>query len=409
MNSYQLIRSIGLVTCFAMLALPSVRVEAADQACDAYQTVRTKWLTNMSTYGRQWGEYIAPASTASYDSKLDAVYYDGQWVFQQIGAHLKQTSPWNTYAEHARQIYVENYLEPGFGAQGYRRFPHGIYFDYLTGGNSTLLDITRLRDNPAFSRLAEYSGAYLGTNQNMSRELAYAIQANIYAERAGQARIVENGVQRLPRMVQWTESHFAQWKSGRYESADPDKRFAPFMAALLMHALIEWIEWEETNGRDPNASWNGTNWASIDDMLVDFLFWMRDSSKIRSGSLTGQSMWVTTNGRSTFRYQDIGEGENVAAGWDLGNLSSYSYAWTSRRLVQRSPSRSADASRLMLIADDLFMSNVDNGWLAGRAKQFNQSYRLSFGYVAIKDASNIGYCGSESITVPRPPVSVTAE
>jgi hypothetical protein len=63
----------------------------------------------------------------------------------------------------------------------------------------------------------------------------------------------------------------------------------------------------------------------------------------------------------------------------------------------------------MLIADDLFMSNVDNGWLAGRAKQFNQSYRLSFGYVAIKDASNIGYCGSESITVPRPPVSVTAE
>jgi hypothetical protein len=203
-------------------------------------------------------------------------------------------------------------------------------------------------------------------------------------------------------MVRWTASHFRSWKTGTYANNEYAPRFAPFMAALTGHALIEWIEWESANGRDPNANWDTTTWPTIQDMLVDFYLWSRNAALVRTGTLAGQRMWVNEGGRSTFRYEDNGD---ASAAWDLGNLIAYPYAWTAKWVKDNEPSRISDASQLMQTADELFVSTVNNGWLGG-GKQFNQAYRLSFRYASVKDASGLGYCGSAA---PNPPTSVTAE
>ena len=93
----------------------------------------------MVSYGEDHATYLAGG--ASQNEKLEAVYYDGQWIFQQIATYLNETTPWTTAAENARIVYIENYCEPTFNAQGSRRFPHGPYFDWLASGNSTIADI----------------------------------------------------------------------------------------------------------------------------------------------------------------------------------------------------------------------------------------------------------------------------
>jgi hypothetical protein len=137
-------------------------------------------------------------------------------------------------------------------------------------------------------------------------------------------------------------------------------------------------------------------------MLVDFYLWSRNTALVRTGSFAGQRMWTTVNGRSTYRYEDNGDS---SAAWDLGNLIAYPYAWTAKWLKDNQPSRLSDAQLLMQTADDLFIGTVNNGWLGG-GKQFNQAYRLSFLYVALKDVSGLGYCGSAA---PNPPSSVIVE
>jgi hypothetical protein len=359
----------------------------------AYQVALAQWASDMNTWGRTWGAYYSGG--ASQDEKLGAQYYDAQWVFRQIGQYRNETSPWNVYAEAARVVYVENYLEPsGFGAQGYRRFPHGVYFDYLAGGNSTLQDVVRLSTNPAFSYLSSYrtDDYTTGTNAGMSREVAYALQANIYAEKAGQARYVENSVARPGRFVQWAASHFKSWKTAVYSGTEGAPRFAPFMAALLLHALIEWIEWEEANGRNPNATWDTSTWPTIEAMMDDFLVWMRNTSLYRTGPNAGQRMWnKSADNYWAFYYEDITSTEGLA--FDLNNLIAYPYAWFARRLMQTAPARVTDANFLMVVADDLFIGHSKYGFL-GNGKQFNQAYRLSMLYRAIKTSlPTLGYGG----------------
>lgn len=354
----------------------------------AYVSARGTWETNMVSYGEDHAAYLAGG--ASQNEKLEAVYYDGQWIFQQIATYLNEATPWTTAAENARIVYIENYCEPTFNAQGYRRFPHGPYFDWLASGNSTIADIQKLRDNPSFSALSEYAGAYLGSNQNMSREMCYALQANIYAEKAGETRKTDSSVSRPGKFVEWAENHFRQWKEADYEPEDPAPRFAPFMAGLWLHALSEWVDWEEENDRDPNATWTGHTWANIDTMFGDFLVWMRDTALVRDGTNVGQRMYLSSGGEYVFRYQDVGSDGDQAPAWDLNNLIGYSYAWYANRIKATDPT---EAQELMETADELFIGAALNGYFYG-AKQYNELMRLSFKYVAIHDASGLGYCTS---------------
>ena len=342
----------------------------------------------MQTYGHQWGQSMDPSGGASLDDRLAWQYYDGQWVFQQIGEYLDEVEPWATYAGYAEQVYRDEYLKPNdYNAQGYRRFPHGLLNDYLQGGDTTINDIIQVRDKPAFSNLSAFSGSYVGQCEGISRELAYAFQANVAAEKAGQPRKTENGVVMYESYLRWMEAHFYQWQSGGFAEYSDDcaavgyYRFAPFMAGLSLHAIIEFYDWEVDNGRDPNAYWAGNHWPDIESMVEEFLVWMYFDSTMRSGSQTGQRMWVDQTAEyGAFRYEDRGEGRGPA--WDLNNFIAPAYAWLGLRYAKGGTPADIDKALLYFdIGDRLFAGAAANAWVVGNGKQFNQVYRLSFKYI----------------------------
>jgi len=210
------------------------------------------------------------------------------------------------------------------------------------------------------------------------------------AEKAGQPRKPEDGVVTYESYLRWMEVHFHQWQSGGFAEYSDDCaaaarsfEFAPFMAGLSLHALIEFHNWEVDNGRDPNPYWAGNHWPDIESMIEEFLVWMYSYSTRRSGSATGQRMWVDENGEyGAFRLKDRGEGENVAPAWDLNNLIAPAYAWLGLRYANRGSAADIDQALLCLdIGDRIFAGAVANAWLVDGGKQFNQNYRWSFKYV----------------------------
>jgi hypothetical protein len=342
-----------------------------------------EWLDGMQTYGRQWGESMDPNGGASYDDRLSWQYYDGQWVFQQIGEYLGEAEPWASYAGYAEYVYRDEYLRPDYNGQGYRRFPHGLVNGYLAGSDTTTADIVGVRDGLAFSNLSEYNGLYNGWCMPMSREMAYVMEANFEAEKAGQPRKTESGVVMYASFLPWMEAHFHQWKSGgwaEYASectgAEDSYRFAPFMAALSMHALIDFYEWEVANGRNPNAYWAGNHWPDMETMIEDFLEWMYNDSLTDGGS----SMWVDETAEyGTFRYETPGD---TSPAWDLNNLIAPAYGWVG--LPYATAGAPADITKALFhfdVGDRLFAGSAVNAWFDGSGKQFNQAYRWSFKYV----------------------------
>jgi len=101
-------------------------------------------------------------------------------------------------------------------------------------------------------------------------------------------------------------------------------------------------------------------------------------------------MYLSSGGEYVFRYQDVGSDGDQAPAWDLNNLIGYSYAWYANRIKATDPT---EAQELMETADELFIGAALNGYFYG-AKQYNELMRLSFKYVAIHDASGLGYCTS---------------
>jgi hypothetical protein len=356
-----------------------------------------EWLDEMQTYGQKWGQLMDPAVTPSVGTRLGWQYYDGQWIFQQIGEYLGEAEPWVTYAGYAEQVYRDEFLKPNdYRVHGYERFPHGLLNDYLQGGDTTINDIIQVRDKPNFSNLFEFRDAYAGQCQGMSRELAYVLQANVAAEKAGQPRKTEDGVVMYESYLPWMEAHFHQWQSGGFAEygadcgiAEAGYRFAPFMAGLNLHALIEFYNWEVDNGRDPNAYWAGNHWPDIESMVEEFLVWMYLDSTVQSGSATGQRMWVDeTTEYGAFRYQDRGEGEAIAAAWELGNLIAPAYAWLGLRYAKRGSPADIDKALLYFdIGDRIFAGAAANAWIQGNGKFFNQVYRWSFKYVQWRNAA----------------------
>ena len=351
------------------------------------------WLEEAQSYGQYWAQRLDPNSGASTDSRLGWQYYDAQWVFFQIGDYLGQSEPWRTYGDYANIVYVDEYLEPsGFRAQGFRRFPHGLLEDFFRGGQTTYNEIIKVRDNPAFSSIYEYRNSYNGVCESMSRELAYALQANVAAERAGAPRVTEDGIVRVEQFVEWIEIHFYQWMQGNYgvyqqdcAGAAESFRFAPFMAGLHMHALIELYEWERSNGRNINALWTGNHWSTFESMIDEFLTWLRNDATVRSGSLSGQPMWVSESAtESALRYEDRND---TTVAWDLNNLIAPAYAWNALRHARKGTA-AGDVSAIAYIdsGDRLFNGSATRAYFDGNQKQFNQAYRWSFKFIEWRNA-----------------------
>jgi len=330
------------------------------------------WESNMVTWGKHWGEFQNPDGGVRWAVRFDNAYYDMLWNLYQIKEYSGQNSVWDQYIEYAKSSYRDEFYRPdNYHSNGYYRFPHGLLTDYLAGGDTTIQDIRMIRDNMAFSLVVEYdeNGDYPGQSQRMSREMSYALQANVCAEKAGEPRMTD----RISHFIPWMENHLYEWKSGNFSDS---AFFQPFMFGLTAHALIEFYEWEVENGRDPHAYWPKTHWNTIPEALADFAEWMYNTSVVRAGPYAGQRMWVANyggQGNGAFRYADREYEEGAGTIYPgLNLLITPVYAWVYKQTGD---------TTYREIADIIFAAGVRqfNGDWSGKA--FNQNYRWSFKYV----------------------------
>ncbi|MEO2048028.1 MAG: hypothetical protein ABGX16_15835 [Pirellulales bacterium] len=373
-----IIRLIGYSTVFivAMYTLEAAVLVA--QTRESRVPEIDVWESKMISAGKKWGEYMNPASGHSLDKRLGAQYYDAEWVFYQIADYTGDKEPWATYASYAEQVYRIEYLVPNdYRAQGYRRFPEGLYEDFRRGGNTTLDDLARIRDRPAYSQVSELTRGpdkRSGYSESRSREVAYAVGANIVAEKAGLPRVADKGYARLKTFVAMMENHLWEWRNQKFVNKKIG-RVAPFMMGLTAYALIEFYEWEELNNRNPNAYWPTGNWSSIDGALIDVFTWLYDDAKVVDGrTISGQRMWVPSykkNGYGTYRFMDRtirGSGESKPV-HDVNQLIAPVYYWIYKKTGNE---------KYRDIGDQLFASAALHGAVDWGGKQFNQLYRLSF-------------------------------
>lgn len=335
-----------------------------------------EWEKDMVTYGKKWGDLISDTSV-SFDERLNTVYYDGEWIYYQIADYTGNAEPWTSYARAAEKVYRDGYLKPNdYLAPGYERFPHGLYEDHIRGSDTTLDQIAAIRDKPAFSNPAWTDLSWKWYHARYSREVAYAIHANITAEKAGLPR-QEARVQAFLKMA---ENHLDQWRRNDYSypsTGETDhERLKPFMFGLTAHALIDFYEWERENGRDPNAYFN-----DIPGRLGEFSQWMFEQAR----NSAGQRMWVADLGGSggawnanggtgygAFRYADIGTSAELLPAPDLNLLIAPAYAWLYNETGDT-------AFRSM--ADKIFSGGVMLAATHWNGKIFDQNYRWSFKYV----------------------------
>lgn len=199
------------------------------------------WNAKMLSLGSKWGQFLDPASGRSLDERLGAQYYDAQWVFYQIADYTRNKEPWYTYANFAERAYRDDYLIPNnFGAQGFRRFPHGMYEDFRRDGDTTLEQLRLLRDNPAYSQVAELTrgpNGRSGFSIALSREVAYALEANVFAEKAGLPRVAEDaGKTRVQWLLEMIENHLWEWRNQSFGDSSTG-HVAPFMMGLTGYTM----------------------------------------------------------------------------------------------------------------------------------------------------------------------------
>jgi hypothetical protein len=351
------------------------------------------WERQMNERGRYWGEYLSSSDPAFARDRLVNEFYDSAHTFYRISEYRGEKEPWFSYAEAALAVYRDGYLIPNdWKAAGWRRSSHGLYYNFLSGGDVTLDQLELIRDMPAYSNIREGRG--LGGSERRSRAIALAVQAHVHAERAGSERRMEGGVSQLSVFVKWMGSHLYEWRTGNYQGEYPSKgpRFAPFMMGMTAHALVEYYEWEVASGEDPNRYWprmypidygQGVEaasprvfWPTIVDALSDVAMWAATQAKHDNG----ESMFhVDKSGDVAFLYESTGRGKPA---YDLNLMIAHMYAWLWKETGNL---------RFRTIGDQLFTSGARHGsTLTG--KHFNQQYRMAFDFHKWRQAGDAKYC-----------------
>ena len=342
--------------------------------------------------GHVWGKYFDPENDVSAADKLVNEFYDSANTFYLISDYLDKEQPWTQYAEWASDVYRLGYLVPNnYAAAGWRRSSRGLYERYKRRGDVTLEELEMLRDRSAFSKVSEGRGQ--GGAEHRSRAIALAVESNIIAERAGSDRVIENGKTRLSEFVPWMGSHLYEWRTGSYrgyyERGQP--RFAPFMFGFTAHALIEFVEWERENGRDPMAAWpqqfpidygSGIDttapkieWETITDAIADVAVWAVESAEHKNG----EPMWRLGG----FLYEDI---NRAKAAYDLNLLIAHVYAWLWKETGDM---------RFLELGNQIFEGGARNGATV-TGKHFNQQYTYAFDFLKWREEGIRLHCGTNS-------------
>lgn len=331
----------------------------------------------MVNRGHVWGKYFDPKNKTSMADKLVHEFYDSANTFYLISDYLGEEQPWTRYAESASDVYRYGYLVPNdYKTAGWRRSSDGLYERFLRRGDVTLQELEWLRDRPAFSKVSEGRGQ--GGAAHRSRAIAFAVESNIIAERAGSKRKMENGQPRLAVFVPWMGSHLYEWRTGYYRGTyrQGSPRFAPFMFGITAHALIEFVEWERENGRDPSTYWpeefpldygpriastaEKVHWQSISEAIADVAIWAVESARHENG----EPMWRFGG----FLYENIND---ASAAYDLNLMIAHVYSWLWKETGD---------TRFLQLGDELFKVGAGSSESI-TGKHFNQQYRFAFDFL----------------------------
>jgi hypothetical protein len=308
------------------------------------------WQTNMTTYGA--GNYYLGNQRSGtpcfphFDQCID--YYDGQWVYYQIGTYTKNLPFWTAGANNSRTLYRDGYVIPNGGqVQGYWIFPHGLYYDCMTNGNAsscTALNSIATQGNGA-GMIA--NGIPYADALNI-REAAYMLGAKRLNYDAGGGSTLAQ-VKAMAAYCLGIEDQIVN-STAKWEQ--------PFMDGLLAQALIEYYLDPNTGNGDPRV-------PPAIKALADYL-WTND--------------WLPWNGTNgTFFYNNFqwkiglpGQGTSLE---NLNLLIAPMYAWLYLN---------TGLSQYQLEGDTIWAAGVNDppgdgiGW---SGKNFSQQYRWSFDYV----------------------------
>ncbi len=381
-------RAIVAASIAAMALLMSAGCAVAqtdDPACISdsrvFLAAYDKWKENMISGGNATGKLLLQTESQPTAVRLQAQYYDAGWIFRQISDFVGEQQPWRDYENAANSVYLNEYLIPNeFGAQGFRRFPHGFFMALNDRSEISQETFKLLRDKPAYSAPRTLINFKSGGAERLSREVAYALQANIYAEKVGLPRKFDGeGNPRIAFFLRWAANHLYEWRHQKFEGGAGDGRVSPFMFALTAHALIEYRDWELENGRDPAEYWPTSlpldyhgrglskpeiRWTGIEEAITEVAQWLAEEATMQS--IPTKRLLVTERGGYTaFRYEDIGKSGPSP---DLNLLVAPIYAWVYAQ---------SGELKYREVADKLFITGVEEAYLKP-GKHFNQNYRLSF-------------------------------
>jgi hypothetical protein len=260
----------------------------------------------------------------------NAWYYDGTRVAYQIADYTGDQT-FTEYAKNPLDVYRPYVVNNNGGVPGYRVFAEGLRMHYERTGD-TLSKETALK----------LLGAAYGPNQppkpslaseTLSREVAYAIDTMLEAEKLGQPRHA-----RLTEYVDFALGHIDQWfVQEKYQ------RMAPFIFALTAESLIKYHE------------------ATSDPRILPAL-------KLGADWIWAKA-WVSAS--KAFVYEIVPGSPLGVGAPDLNLLIAPVYGWIY--------SQTGDKSYIDK-GDQIFTGGVDGAWL-DQGKQFNQNYRWSMDYL----------------------------
>jgi hypothetical protein len=296
----------------------------------------SRWESQMIEYGTKWCDLIKNPSV-DWALRADATYYDGERVYYQIADYTGDRR-WLDCAQASERLYRDDYLFPNNGAvAGWNLFPHGLWIDYTrTKDEASRTAVGLLANNAAFATDNYTLGSL--SDPFLSREVAYNIQAKLLARDLGSGNL-DAGITRL---VEEAFRHMDAWFISK---TYPYVR--PFMVALTSEALILYH--------------SKTGDARVLPMLKIAWDYIWDNC------------WLPNNEALTYtdrQSNDNSGGREPAP--DLNMLIAPVFGWLYAKTGNPIYAQRGDA---------IFAGGVKYAYL-NSGKQFNQSYRWSFAYVA---------------------------
>jgi len=301
-------------------------------------------------------------------AQLQAWYYDGALVFQQIATYTGNKAMWSQGVANVMDVYRDNYVIPSSGGlQGYLVFTEGLYKDYIANGTAaskTAIDLLDTNASYATSFWADF------TQTSFQREAAYRLEADLWASK------LDNPVRYGHPASYWLQYDVAHVVGMIDQQCTQGKPYEYFMAGLQAEALIKYyVNGHSSDVRIPAAVkqladciWS-SGWGQVADDPYAFPY---------------------SSAYSKYGFTMAGTGAQAGASNEALNLLiAPMYAW----LYSVTGNATYLAEGDTIWQDGVLMPTSGGvggtiGWTGNGGKQFSQSYRWSFNYVQWRSAAS---------------------